>query len=182
MPDQSHREVGVLVEKGRGWMNGLFCGEFSFTVLVICANTRTRSRIGNISYRRTARCEIIAGHYQQFINTADSEVDISGQSPDDTSSTYLRDMIFSKRVFIYYDNPDFSLAQRGSVETLYKRKGLSVQFRDARYAWSHREDGRAFRPKPLGPNSILLPDTRNNEGLRITAKSSVRSVEQIATG
>ena len=50
-------------------------------------------------------CEVIANCYDQFIDSANSQVDISGQSPDDTSPTYLRDMVFSKRIFIYWSDP-----------------------------------------------------------------------------
>jgi hypothetical protein len=75
-------------------------------------------------------------------------------------------MVFSKRFFVYYDNHDFSLEHKGALEALYKKKGLSVQFRDAAYAWSHRNDSRVFRT--LTPNTTLLPDARTVEGLRIT--------------
>ena len=110
--------------------------------------------------------EIIADHYSRFIDSANSEVDISGQAPDDTSATHLKDMVFSGRLFVYYENHDFSLEHKGALEALYKTKGLSIQFRDAAYAWSHRNDNQAFRT--LKPNTTLLPDARNVEGLRIT--------------
>jgi hypothetical protein len=115
-------------------------------------------------------CIAIADTYGQFIDEVNHGVDISGQSPDDTSATYVRDMVFSKRIFIYYENPDFSLAQKGAVEALYKSRGLSVQFRDAGYTWAHREDHPPFRPNPLTPKSILLPDARLHPGLTITAR------------
>lgn len=116
-------------------------------------------------------CMAIADSYSQFIASSDSRVEIAGQSPDDTSATYLRDMVFSKRIFIYYENPDFSLEQKGSIESLYKSKGLSVQFRDATYSWSHRDDHGPLRHNPLVPNSVLLPDAHLYPGLKITAKN-----------
>jgi hypothetical protein len=113
-------------------------------------------------------CVFIADHYQDFIDTANSEVDIAGRWPTDTSATHLKDMVFSKRIFIYYENPDFSLEQKGSLEVLYKQKGLSISFRGAEYAWLHREDHPPFRPQPLTPNSILLPRATGS-GLEISA-------------
>ena len=90
-------------------------------------------------------------------------MDIQGQAPDDTAPTHLKDMVFSKRIFIYYE--DFSLAQKGMLETIYQSKELSVQFRDAAYAWAHRDD--KPRATPLVPNSTILPDAKLNAGLRI---------------
>jgi len=90
-------------------------------------------------------------------------VDIEGQGPDDTAPTHLKDMVFSRRIFIYYE--DFSLAQKGLLETIYQSKELSVQFRDAAYAWAHRDE--KPRETPLVPNSMILPDAKLSAGLKI---------------
>ena len=46
-------------------------------------------------------CITIADAYQGFIDNVNARIDMSGQSPDDTSPTYLKDMVFSKRIFIW---------------------------------------------------------------------------------
>lgn len=102
-------------------------------------------------------CVFLADHYQQFIETANSQVDIAGKWPTDTSTTHLRELVFSKRIFIYYGNPELSLEQMGSIEVLYKQKGLSIQFRGTDYQWLHRNDHPPFRPKPLVAGAVLFP-------------------------
>jgi hypothetical protein len=108
-------------------------------------------------------CEAIAAQYGHFIDSPNSEVDIEGQAPDDTAPTHLKDMVFSKRIFIYYE--DFSLAQKGMLETIYQSKELAAQFRDAAYAWAHRDD--KPRVTPLVPNTTILPDAKLFPGLKI---------------
>ena len=99
-------------------------------------------------------------------------MDISGQGPDDTAPTHLKDMVFSNRIYLYYENPDFSLTDKGLIEDFYRRRSLSIQFRDDKYSWAHREDKRAVRKEPLVPNSIVLPPlTSEMTGLRIFAKN-----------
>jgi|HubBroStandDraft_6_1064221.scaffolds.fasta_scaffold00084_10 hypothetical protein len=108
-------------------------------------------------------CEAIADRYAHFIDSPNSEVDIEGQAPDDTAPTHLKDMVFSKRIFIYYG--DFSLTQKGMLETIYQSKELAVQFRDAAYAWAHKDD--TPRTTPLVPNSTILPLAKSVPGLTI---------------
>jgi len=137
-------------------VNGDFVGRSKFLAILIDPATKAGDAF--------KACEAIADQYGHFIDSPNSEVDIEGQSPDDTAPTHLKDMVFSKRIFIYYEG--FSLAQKGALETIYQSKELAVQFRDAAYAWAHRED----RPRatPLVPNSTILPDAKLNPGLTIT--------------
>lgn len=137
-------------------VNGDFAGRSKFIAILIDPSTKASDAF--------KACEAIAGRYEHFIDSANSEVDIAGQAPDDTAPTHLKDMVFSKRIFIYYEG--FSLAQKGTLETIYQSKELSVQFRDAAYAWAHRDA--KPRPTPLVPNSTILPDAKSNDGLRIT--------------
>lgn len=139
-------------------LNGDFAVRSKFLEVFFASNVRPAEMFD--------ACTYIANNYQQFIDLLDSLVDIRGQWPGDTSVTHFRDMVFSKRIFIYYDNPDFSLEQKASLEVLYKAKDLSVQFRGTEYAVMHRDDHPPFRPKPLVPNSILLP--RGRGGLIVT--------------
>lgn len=99
----------------------------------------------------------IAHQYNRFIGFVDSHVDMVGQTPDETSATHLKEMVFSGRVFIYYGGPGFSLSQEGSIETVFETEGLSVEFRGARYAWLHRDDLRWVPAKPRVPNTVILP-------------------------
>jgi hypothetical protein len=105
-----------------------------------------------------AACVFISKNYQQFIDAADSSIDIAGQLPEDSSVTHFKDMIFSGRIFIYYRNPELSLQQKSALESLYKQSGLSLQFRGEDYALLHRTDHPQLRAKPLVPNNVLLPD------------------------
>jgi hypothetical protein len=123
-------------------------------------------------------CIAIADSYGWFINDVNAHISMSGQSPDDTSPTYLKNMVFSRRIFIYYENPDFSLAQKGTIETVYKNRGLSGQFRDAAYAWLHREDHLPFRANPLVSNSVLLPDGNLYPGLKMSVANLTHQVNQ----
>jgi hypothetical protein len=102
-------------------------------------------------------CIFLSDHYQQFIDAANAQVDITAKWPADSAVTHLKDLTFSKRIFIYYRNSDFTLPQMGSVQVLYEQQGLTVQFRGADYEWIHRTDHPAFRPKPLTPGAVLLP-------------------------
>jgi len=137
-------------------VNGDFVGRSKFLAILIDPTTKAGDAF--------KACEAIADRFGHFIDSVNSEVDIKGQAPDDTAPTHLKDMVFSKRIFIYYE--DFSLAQKGMLETIYQSKELSVQFRDAAYAWAHRDD--KPRQTPLVPNSTILPDAKLNPGLRIT--------------
>ena len=137
-------------------VNGDFVGRSKFLAILLDPTTKASDAF--------KACEAIADRYGHFIDSANSEVDIEGQAPDDTAPTHLKDTVFSKRIFIYYE--DFSLAQKGTLETIYQSKELSVQFRDAAYAWAHRDD--KPRITPLVPNSTILPDAKLTPGLRIT--------------
>jgi hypothetical protein len=136
-------------------VNGDFVGRSKFLAILIDPTTKVSDAF--------KACEAIADSFAYFLDSVNSEVDIQGQAPDDTAPTHLKDMVFSKRIFIYYE--DFSLPQKGMLETTYQNKGLSVQFRDAAYAWAHRED--KPREKPLVPNTTILPDAKLTPGLRI---------------
>jgi hypothetical protein len=117
-----------------------------------------------------AACVFISKNYQQFIDVADSNIDIAGQLPEDSSVTHFKDMVFSGRIFIYYQNPDLSLQQKSALESLYKQSGLSLQFRGEDYALLHRTDHPPLRDKPVVPNDVLLPDP-GNSGLMLTLKN-----------
>jgi hypothetical protein len=136
-------------------VNGDFVGRSKFLAILIDPTTKVSDAF--------KACESIADRYGHFIDSVNSEVDIEGQAPDDTATTHLKDMVFSKRIFIYYE--EFSLAQKGQLETIYQSKELSVQFRDAAYAWAHRDD--KPRATPLVPNTSILPDAKLIPGLRI---------------
>jgi len=125
-------------------------------------------------------CKVIAENYQFFINEADLNVDIIGQWPGDTEVTHMRDMVFSRRIYIYYGNPDFSMEQKGILESICKKYNLAVEFRGSDYEQLHFLDHLELRPKPLTPHSVLLPKA-SVPGPRITVHnlSSQKPVEGI---
>jgi hypothetical protein len=114
-------------------------------------------------------CLYIADNYQEFIDTTNSEVDISGQLPSDTAVTHLRDMPFSGRIFFYYENLDFSMEQKGWLEVQYRKKDLAIQFHGIEHQWLHRGETKRLRKTPLVAHNVLLPKTTGS-GLRIEVR------------
>lgn len=74
------------------------------------------------------KCQIFSDFYQDFMN----------HMPESSSAfvgeemMLSKDLVFSGRVFIYHEDL-LTLEQRASLETLYKSRGLSVQFRGFSY-------------------------------------------------
>jgi hypothetical protein len=73
-------------------VNGDFVGRSKFLAILIDPTTKA-----NDAFKA---CEAIADRYGHFIDSPNSEVDIKGQAPDDTAPTHLKDMVFSKRIFV----------------------------------------------------------------------------------
>jgi hypothetical protein len=116
-------------------------------------------------------CRMIAERYEFFVNESVEKIDISGLAPGDTSRTHLKDMVFSKRIFVYYDNPDFTLPEKGEIQSYYEQRGLSVQFRDTAYIESHRDDHLVPPSEPLVPNAVILPNAKDVAGLEISVNN-----------
>lgn len=74
-------------------------------------------------------CEFLVGECEKVMRDIES---LTGEMATDSASTSLRDLTFSGRVYIYYED-DLSLQQLADLERLYKSKGLSVIFRSHEY-------------------------------------------------
>jgi hypothetical protein len=103
-------------------------------------------------------CVFTADNYSFFSDSMDAEVDVIGKAPDDSSVTHFSDMVFSKRVFVYYADPEFSLAMRSQLDTMYASRGLSIVFRDSQYVAAHQDNHPEIRKEKLVSNSFILPN------------------------
>jgi hypothetical protein len=59
-------------------------------------------------------------------------MDIEEKEPGTPSSTRMRDLTFSKRVYLYYED-SLSLQQQAEIERVYQKKGLFVHLRGPDY-------------------------------------------------
>lgn len=105
-------------------------------------------------------CQAIADNYGQMVSGLNSDADITIQSPDAPAPTRFKDLVFSGRIFIYYDDPTFSLQQKAQIASLFEQRGLSVEFRGDEYRWLHKDDQALLRKLDLKPNTMILPDPK----------------------
>jgi hypothetical protein len=120
-------------------------------------------------FEATLICNFVAGNYHFLLESADSAIEMTFKKPAETATTHFKDMVFSKRVFIYYGNLDFSEIQKGEIEASFQKQGLSVGFRTNDYAWEHHKNKMVRRAAPLTPNSVSLPDAKLVPGIQIFA-------------
>jgi len=140
---------GPPVDVNLPWrLNGDFVARSKFLAFLLDSKLSAETAID--------LCVFIANNYQVFIDATDNAVDVEGKLPTDSGATHLKEMVFSRRIYVYY-LPVLSLEQMGSIEVLYRQKGLSIQFRGSDYAWIHRESPPPLRPSPLTAGSVLLP-------------------------
>jgi len=76
-------------------------------------------------------CEFLAGECENIMKSME-QVKVTGGMVTDSAQTSSDNLIFSGRVYIYYED-DLSLQQLADLERLYKSKGLSVIFRGHAY-------------------------------------------------
>ena len=136
-------------------VNGDFVGRSKFLAILIDPATHVSDAF--------KACEAIADRFGNFI---DSQIRRwTSKDRLQTTPRRLISKIWSFQNESSFITRSFSLAQKGMLETIYQSKELSVQFRDAAYAWAHRDD--KPRATPLVPNSTILPDAKLIPGLRI---------------
>jgi hypothetical protein len=155
---------GTILFNGKplniGWrLNGDFAARSKFFSLYIDSTVP-------LDDARSA-CQFFASNFENLIDSVDARVNVLGKTPDDTSPTRLKDMVFSKRVFIYYDNPEITSISKAAIEEELTRKGLAVEFFDHSYAWAHRNDIVSQISIPLTPGTLIVPDARANPGIVI---------------
>jgi len=140
-----------------GWrLNGDFVARSKFLLLYIDSSIPI-----DITLRA---CDYFATNYGKLIDSVDTVVNVWGKAPDDTSPTRLKDMVFSKRVFVYYENSEISLIDKGAIEEVFSRQGLSIELRDHAYAWAHRNDDYLPVASPLVVETLILPEPHTIPG------------------
>ena len=93
-------------------------------------------------------CLYVADSNQTLLNSMDDTMTMSTTIPGQTAATTSKDLIFSRLVYVYLD-ADFTLQQLAALETYFKSKGLSVQFRGSAWRALHWDEKRPQRiPRP----------------------------------
>jgi hypothetical protein len=90
--------------------------------------------------------EFLADGYKQYINTTMPYSESGGEGVQ--SFTKSSELIFTGRIFIYYENP-LTVAQLGKLAELYNQHGVSPEFRSTQYAlavWNSIRSGDAKAP------------------------------------
>lgn len=114
-----------------------------------------------------AALEYFGNNCENLVGDVDKVVNLWGIAPGGTQPTYLRDMVFSKRVYVYYENPEFALERRAAITAEYRQHGLFVEFRDHSYAIAHQHDSDWRIAGPLMPGTLILPDIQAIKGYAI---------------
>jgi hypothetical protein len=86
-------------------------------------------------------CRLMADAIQGFLDEAD-KVKIGSLSPGTSAYEWSKDLVFTKKVFVYYES-DLTLEQQGQLDSLYKSKGFLIQFRGQGYATTRFLQSRA---------------------------------------
>jgi hypothetical protein len=80
-------------------------------------------------------CVALSDFTKQTMETVNTGLEIQSKSPGDSSHVDMKDLQFSGRVYLYHENL-LSLAELGTLETIYKNKNLFPQFRGSEYSVS----------------------------------------------
>jgi hypothetical protein len=86
-----------------------------------------------------------SGGFQKILDGPLSVVSMISALPGDTSKTASEELVFSRRIFIYYDG-DLTIQQQAAIDDLYKNNDLSVQLRGHSY-WITRWNDPSLRTK-----------------------------------
>ncbi len=113
------------------------------------------------------------------INRVDKLISLSGTAPGGSSPTYFRDMVFSKKIFVYYENFEFAEMRRAEIESAYSKHGLFVEFRDRRYALAHQDEPDWHISGPLLSPAVILPDLKGIKDYGIRFENLGSSGEQL---
>jgi hypothetical protein len=111
-----------------------FQGKSSFIVFYIPETSKT-ARV----------CTRLANSVPGELKTIETDRDASVTTDGFETSTHLRDLVFSGRVYVYHETP-LSLKQKSDLTEYFKRRHLDVQFR----GWGYLQGqiwGQALRNK-----------------------------------
>ena len=87
------------------------------------------------------RCKILAANLQLPFEAIDKSVYMAMTDAGGTSITESKDLVFTGRVYIYYESP-FSLNQLAILESIFAEKKAAVEFRGQAYLVLHWHDKR----------------------------------------
>ncbi|MDP1864889.1 MAG: hypothetical protein Q8L13_00925 [Bradyrhizobium sp.] len=77
-------------------------------------------------------CTALSDWPQRMIDHFNNQIDVEKREPGSPSSTRMRDLTPSKRVYLYHED-SLSLQQHAEIERAYQAKGLFVFFRGPDY-------------------------------------------------
>jgi hypothetical protein len=96
-------------------------------------------------FYKSAVCTRLANSVPGELKTIETDRDASVTTDGFETSTHLRDLVFSGRVYVYHETP-LSLKQKSDLTEYFKRRHLDVQFR----GWGYLQGqiwGQALRNK-----------------------------------
>lgn len=91
-------------------------------------------------------CQQVPNFYQEVLKESE-EVEVHLKKPGDHATEYSKELTFTGKVYVYHED-DLTLEQLGSLEALYKTKGLLPQFRGQSYAITSWLTKKAAAPTP----------------------------------
>jgi hypothetical protein len=102
-----------------------------------------------------AACFALASELPATVNAITLQSTSSISRPDETSPTFLKELSFSGRIYIYYEN-DFSVDELATLNQEYRRLGLASEFRGVGYLKQHENEKRLV-VAPWHEGTITLP-------------------------
>jgi hypothetical protein len=91
-------------------------------------------------------CVGLADDFKKVMDDMSSNVVIRSKFGSSSSIVEQNELVFSGRIFIFHE-AELSLQQRASLDSLYKSKGLGVQFRGNEEMMNHWLLGASARKK-----------------------------------
>jgi hypothetical protein len=90
-------------------------------------------------------CKFLASKYQDYMNS-DRSVRFTAKAPGNSDELDSRDLVFSKRIYIYHetDLPPKALAK---IQTAYRKRGISVILRSLDYLTTVRLQAQVSKSK-----------------------------------
>jgi hypothetical protein len=86
-------------------------------------------------------CQLLADAAPGFLDEA-AKVQVGSLTPGDLTTEWSKDLVFTGKFYAYHES-ELSHEQIGQLESLYKSKGFSIQFRGQNYATTRFLQSRA---------------------------------------
>jgi hypothetical protein len=94
-----------------------------------------------------AQCQFLAANLQMPFDAIDKSVEMEMYDPSGMSRTTSKDLIFTGRVFLYYES-NFSLGELAALEALFTEHKAAVEFRGHSYLVLHWHENRVLPSDP----------------------------------